>query len=59
MADVTTYLKCKATYATGNPPRVYYAGEIRASTDPVVTASPANWQALTDTEMSNGGKRLS
>ena len=54
MADVTTYKRCTTTYATNT--NVYHIGDVRAATDPVVTATPGLWVALTDTEMASGRK---
>jgi hypothetical protein len=52
MADVTTYKRSTMSYcATG---AVINVGDVRAATDPVVTANPQWWVALTDAEMSDG-----
>lgn len=57
MADVSTYKRALFSYwSTLGPVKV---GEIRAATDPIVTANPAYWVAFTDTDMSNGRTKAS
>lgn len=56
MADVTTYKRCLQSYAS--PAGNYTTGEVRASSDAAVTANPAYWGALTDTDFSGGRNRV-
>lgn len=50
MADVSTYSRAIRTYISFHFGTIY-AGEVRPSTDPAVTAHPVNWEALTDAKM--------
>ena len=48
MADVSTYRHCIAPYATAAG--VHNVGDLRVSTDPVVTATPSMWVAFIDAD---------
>lgn len=52
MADISTYRRCVVAYATGGVSVGQF--ELRAASDPVVTAAPANWATPTDTELASG-----
>lgn len=48
MADVTTYRRCVQAYATTTG--VHNVGDVRASSDAVVTANPNYWVAFVDAD---------
>lgn len=48
MADVNTYKHCIMAYATAAG--MNNVGDLRASTDPVVTANPQWWVTFTDAD---------
>jgi alpha-D-ribose 1-methylphosphonate 5-triphosphate synthase subunit PhnH len=57
MADVSTYRRALVSYAA--PGIMVNVGEVRAASDPVVTANPAYWAALTDGELTSGNEGIS
>lgn len=48
MADVNTYKRAIATFASAGT--VVHIGDVRAASDPVVTANPQWWVALVDAD---------
>jgi len=59
MADSTTFRRATVTYhSTAAGRGAVQKDEVRASTDPIVTANPAYWAALTDADLSNGARQL-
>jgi alpha-D-ribose 1-methylphosphonate 5-triphosphate synthase subunit PhnH len=56
MADVSTYRRALTSYAA--PGVVVTVGEVRAASDPVVTANPEYWVALTDGQLASGNEEL-
>jgi hypothetical protein len=49
MADVTTYKRALVSYVSTLAAVQF--GEVRAASDPVVTANPAYWVAFSDAEI--------
>jgi hypothetical protein len=50
MADVTTYKRATMAYAALASGVVVRVGDVRAATDPIVTANPQWWVALADAD---------
>lgn len=48
MADVNTYRRCVMAYATAAG--VHNVGDVRASSDAIVTANPIYWTAFADAD---------
>jgi len=53
MADVSTYRRCITAFSTGTV--TCGVNEVRAAGDPLVSANPQFWSALTDAQMASAG----
>ena len=59
MADITTYKRALVSYfSTASGVNGVKQFEVRAASDPVVTANPAYWVALTDADATAGVSKM-
>lgn len=56
MSDSTTFKRAITAYANGTT--VVHQDEVRAAADPIVTANPQYWVALSDADLSGGTKKV-